>query len=73
MTPEEEEQRRLEIARSFRVVCICNKIKRGVIEKAIDSGATTIAEIRVRTRAATGPCGSKRCGPVIAQMLRGED
>jgi NAD(P)H-nitrite reductase large subunit len=73
MTPEEEEAKRLAIVKSFRVVCICNKIKRGIIEKAIDSGATTITEVRMRTRAATGPCGAKRCGPVITRMLRGED
>jgi NAD(P)H-nitrite reductase large subunit len=55
---------------SYRVVCICNKIRKGVIEKAIRGGATSIEEIRRRTRAATGPCGSKRCGPVIREMLQ---
>lgn len=64
------ERRRQEIVDSYKVVCICNKIRRGVIQKAIGSGATTLDEIRRRTRAATGPCGAKRCGPVIAEMLR---
>jgi NAD(P)H-nitrite reductase large subunit len=64
------ERRRQEIVDSYKVVCICNKIRRGVIQKAIGSGATTLDEIRRRTRAATGPCGAKRCGPVIADMLR---
>lgn len=63
------ERRRREIVESYKVVCICNKIRRGVIEKAIAGGATTLDEIRRRTRAATGPCGAKRCGPVIAGML----
>ncbi|MFP6665202.1 MAG: (2Fe-2S)-binding protein [Deltaproteobacteria bacterium] len=65
-----EERRRREIVRSFQVVCICHKIKRGTIEKAIAGGARNISDVRARTRAATGPCGAKRCGPVIAKMLR---
>ncbi len=68
---DEAERRRLEIVESYRVVCICNKIRRGVIQKAISAGATSLDEVRRRTRAATGPCGAKRCGPVIAGMLRG--
>ena len=70
MDPEEEERRRLAVVESYKVVCICNKIRRGVIQKAIAGGATSIDDIRRRTRAATGPCGSKRCGPVIKKMLR---
>ena len=66
---DEAERRRLEIVESYKVVCICNKIRRGVIQRAIDQGATTIDDVRRRTRAATGPCGSQRCGPVIAKML----
>ena len=69
MDPEEEERRRQAVIESYKVVCICNKIRRGVILKAIDQGATSIDDIRRRTRAATGPCGSKRCGPVIRRML----
>jgi NAD(P)H-nitrite reductase large subunit len=67
---DELERRRQEIVDSYKVVCICNKIRRGVIQKAIAGGAATIDDVRRRTRAATGPCGSKRCGPVIAEMLK---
>ncbi|HZR79806.1 MAG TPA: (2Fe-2S)-binding protein [Candidatus Binatia bacterium] len=69
--PDELERRRQEVLDSYKVVCICNKIRRGVIQKAIQGGAKTIDDVRRRTRAATGPCGSKRCGPVIARMLAG--
>ena len=68
--PDDAERRRQSIVDSYRVVCICNKIRRGVVQKAIDGGARTLDEVRRRTRAATGPCGAKRCGPVIAAMLR---
>ena len=70
MDQEEEERRRQAVIDSYKVVCICNKIRRGVIDRAIAGGATSIDDIRRRTRAATGPCGSKRCGPVIKHMLR---
>lgn len=73
MSDRDEEARRQEIVRSFKVVCICHKIKRGTIDKAIAGGARDIAAIRRKTRAATGPCGAKRCGPVIARILRGEE
>ena len=66
---DEAERRRMEIVESYKIVCICNKIRRGVIQKAIAAGAVTLDDVRRRTRAATGPCGSKRCGPVIAAML----
>jgi len=66
---DEVERRRQEIVDSYKIVCICNKIRRGVIQKAIAAGAVSIDDVRRRTRAATGPCGSKRCGPVIAGML----
>ena len=69
---DEAERRRQEqeIIDSYRVVCICNKIRRGLIQRAISQGASTIDDIRRGTRAATGPCGAKRCGPVIAGMLK---
>ena len=69
MDAEEAERRRQQVVDSYKVVCICNKIRRGVIERAIAGGATSIDDLRRRTRAATGPCGAKRCGPVIAAML----
>ena len=71
LSEEELERRRLAVIESYKVVCLCNKIRRGVIQKAIESGARSIDEVRRRTRAATGPCGATRCGPVIREMLRG--
>jgi len=67
----EEERRDRAVIESYKIVCICNKIRRGVIQRAIDGGASSVADVQRRTRAATGPCGSKRCGPVIRRMLRG--
>ena len=54
---------------SYRVVCICNKIRKGVIEKAIRGGARTFDDVKRPTRAGTGDCKAERCGPVIREML----
>ena len=54
---------------SYRIVCICNKIRRGVIEKAIRGGARSFADVQRRTRAGTGDCKAERCGPVIRELL----
>lgn len=57
------------IIESYAIVCICNKIRKGVIEKAIRGGARSFEDIKRRTRAGTGDCKAERCGPVIRQML----
>lgn len=69
MNDDDDEVKRA-IVDSYRAICLCNKIRKGVIEKAIREGARTFQDVRRRTRAGTGPCGAKRCGPVIAEMLR---
>ncbi len=63
------EARRQAVIDSYRVVCICNKIRRGTIQKAIAAGAASLGDVRRLTRAATGPCKAERCGPRIAEML----
>jgi NAD(P)H-nitrite reductase large subunit len=66
---EDEEARTRAILDSYKLVCICNKIRKGTIEKAIRAGAKTLDDIRKRTRACTGPCKPNRCGPVIRELL----
>lgn len=70
----DDEALRQKVLESFKVVCICNKIKKGTIEKAIANGARTLADIKRMTRAGTGPCGAARggitrCTPVVREML----
>jgi NAD(P)H-nitrite reductase large subunit len=73
---EDDEALRQKILDSYKVVCICNKIRKGTIEKAIRSGASTIADVKRMTRAGTGPCGTQsgrggitRCDPIVREML----
>ncbi len=68
MSAEDDAVRRAVID-AYQVICLCNKIRKGVIEKAIRNGAATFDEVKRRTRAGTGPCEATRCGPVIRAML----
>ncbi len=66
---DDDDALRRSVIESYKVVCICNKIRNGVIERAIAAGARSFADIQRRTRAGTGDCKSERCGPVIRAML----
>lgn len=66
---EDDDALRRSVIESYTVVCICNKIRRGVIERAITAGARSFGDIQRRTRAGTGDCQAERCGPVIKAML----
>lgn len=54
---------------AYRPICLCNKIRKGVVVKAIQSGAKTFQEVSRRTGVGTGPCGATRCGPMVRGML----
>jgi len=54
---------------NLKPACICNKIRRGTVAKAIQSGAKTFEQISKRTGVGTGPCGGRRCGSLIRGML----
>ncbi|MGH7766592.1 MAG: (2Fe-2S)-binding protein [Candidatus Binatia bacterium] len=71
--PEETEQNRLKsIIDAYRPICLCNKIRKGIVVKAIQGGADTFEKVRRRTGVGTGPCGAARCGPMVRGIL-GED
>ncbi len=53
MTGDDDAVRRA-IIDSYAIVCICNKIRKGLIEKAIRGGARSFEDIKRRTRAGTG-------------------
>jgi len=54
---------------AYRPICLCNKIRKGIIVKAIQAGAKNFEAVSRRTGAGTGPCGAARCGPMIRGML----
>ena len=55
--------------RASQLVCRCEELTRGDIEKAIDEGATTIDGIKRRTRAGMGLCQGKSCERLVARIL----
>lgn len=51
------------------VICRCEEVTRGEILRAIAEGATTLVEIKWRTRAGMGLCQAKTCRRLVAQIL----
>jgi NAD(P)H-nitrite reductase large subunit len=43
------------------IICRCEEVSRGEIIQAINDGATTVEDIKRRTRAGMGICQSKTC------------
>ncbi len=54
----------------YRPVCICNAVRQGRVQAAIDGGAVTVAEVAQETGCTTGSCHGERCTPVIEELLR---
>jgi NAD(P)H-nitrite reductase large subunit len=51
------------------VICRCEEVTLGEIKAAIAAGATTLGEVRIRTRAGMGLCQGRTCGRLVAQLL----
>jgi len=71
LEPSEETRKAREqgVFDAYRPICLCNKIRKGIIVRAIQAGAKTFEMVSRRTGAGTGPCGAARCGPMIRGML----
>ena len=57
------------IIENLKPACLCNKIRKGTVLKAIAAGAKTFEQVSRRTGVGTGPCGGKRCGSMVRGML----
>jgi len=51
------------------IVCRCEDVNRGQIERAIEDGADTIDQLKAWTRAGMGPCQGRMCGEAVAGLL----
>jgi NAD(P)H-nitrite reductase large subunit len=51
------------------IICRCEEVLRGEIRQAIAEGATTLVEIKWRTRAGMGLCQAKTCRRLVTQIL----
>ncbi|MFQ5809466.1 MAG: (2Fe-2S)-binding protein [Armatimonadota bacterium] len=51
------------------VICRCEELTVGDTKAAIAAGATTMREVRIRTRAGMGLCQGRTCSRLVAQLL----
>jgi len=54
--------------RGLKTVCRCNNVKYKTLERVIQGGAKTTAEVAKATTATTGYCGGS-CTPYIQEMI----
>ena len=57
------------VIENLKPACLCNKIRKGTVLKAIQGGAKTFEQVSKRTGVGTGPCGGRRCGSLVRGML----
>lgn len=62
----------LELARQDTVVCRCEDVTRGQIDRAIASGARDVTTIKMTTRAGMGDCQGKTCSGYLYARLGAE-
>lgn len=51
------------------IICRCEEITLSQIMEAIKEGATTLSEVKRRTRAGMGLCQGKTCQRIIAGLI----
>jgi NAD(P)H-nitrite reductase large subunit len=51
------------------LICRCEEVAQGEIEAAIDEGASSLNEIKRRTRAGMGLCQGKTCRRLVERIL----
>ena len=65
----EQKAREQAVIENLKPACICNKIRKGTVLKAIGAGAKTFDQVKKRTGVGTGPCGGRRCGSLVRGLL----
>lgn len=65
----EQKARERAVIENLKPACLCNKIRKGTVLKAIQAGALTFEQVSKRTGVGTGPCGGRRCGTMVRGML----
>lgn len=53
----------------FIITCRCEDITEEIVIEAIDSGATTLEELKRFLRVGMGPCQGRTCGPLLRSIL----
>ena len=53
----------------IKLICRCEDITEEMVQEALDSGITTLEELKRFLRAGMGPCQGRTCGPILRSML----
>jgi NAD(P)H-nitrite reductase large subunit len=59
----------LALAEPDTVLCRCEDVTRGAVDRAVARGATTMAAVKVVTRCGQGPCQGRMCERLVAARL----
>jgi NADPH-dependent 2,4-dienoyl-CoA reductase/sulfur reductase-like enzyme len=59
----------LQFCAADTLVCRCENVTRGALDRALDDGATSAGALKRRTRAGMGRCQGRYCEPLILAML----
>jgi bacterioferritin-associated ferredoxin len=54
------------------IVCRCEDVTEDEITEAIQSGATTLEELKRILRVGMGPCQGRTCGSILVSLLARE-
>lgn len=54
----------------YTKVCTCLSISKKTMKDAIREGASTVAEVKEKTRAGSGACRGKNCTVKIVKLLQ---
>jgi thioredoxin reductase/bacterioferritin-associated ferredoxin len=59
----------LGLAQPDTVLCRCEDVTAGAIDKAVAGGATTLAALKIVTRCGQGPCQGRTCERLVCERL----
>jgi len=51
------------------IVCRCEDVTRGEIERAIDDGAREVNQVKAWTRCGMGPCQGRTCADIVGELV----
>ncbi len=60
----------LSLAQADTIICRCENVTRGDVDRAIDQGVTDLVSLKMRTRAGMGDCQGKMCVGYCSDRLR---
>ncbi len=51
------------------IICRCEDVTRGEIERAVDEGAREVNQVKAWTRCGMGPCQGRSCADVVGELV----